>query len=353
MIKQRDSNIELYRIIAMLLIVAHHFSLHSGMIEMANKMPSTINALFVNVFGMWGKIGINCYLMITGYYMCTSNISLRKWLKLVCWVWFYNALLNALFMASGYVEYSIHTLLRALLPISRVGSQFASTFIIFYLFIPFLNVLIKSMSKRVYQWLLLLVALVFVFLPYFPVYVISLNYLSWFVCVYFYAAYIRIHIQETTKSKQFWRIVAIICIILSVVSVVVGSCTGLWSPCYLVMDSNALLALPTAIATFMYMKHVRLGQNKIINTIAASCFGVLLIHDNSEIMHQWLWHNTLHASDLYSLPIIHLIAWSLLVVFGVYLTCTIIDMIRMYCIEKPVFKMADKHYQKYQIWYNA
>lgn len=302
---------------------------------------------------MWGKIGINCYLMITGYYMCTSNISLRKWLKLVCWVWFYNALFNVLFMASGYAEFSIHTLLRAILPIGKVGSQFASTFIVFYLFIPFFNVLIKSLSKRAYQWLLILIALVFVLCPYCPVYVLSSNYLLWFVCVYFYAAYMRIHVQETAKSKQFWGITAIVFIVLSVVSVAIGSCTTLWSPYYLVMDSNALLALPTAIASFMYMKHVRIGQNKIINTIAASCFGVLLIHDNSTIMHQWLWHDTLHVSDLYNFPIAHLITWSLLVVFGVYMVCTVIDMIRFYCVEKPVFKIADKHFQKYQIWCNT
>lgn len=352
MIQHRDTNIELFRIIAMLLIVAHHFSLHSGMIEMASEMPRTINALFINLFGMWGKIGINCFLIITGYYMCTSTISLRKWMKLVLWIWFYNALLNLLFMACGYEKFTTYTLLRVLLPISRVGSQFASTFVVFYLSIPFLNELINNMDKRMHQWLLVLIALVFVILPYFPVYVLSFNYLLWFICVYFFAAYLRLHIDETLYGRKFWRKYAALSIFLAVTSVAVGTYTNLWEPYYFVADSNALLALPIAITTFMYMKRLKIKQSNFINTIAASSFGVLLIHDNSDIMHRWLWEDVLHVSELFNQPILNFVLWSILIVCAVYVLCTLIDAARLYFIERLLFNRLDKQCGKYKIWFN-
>lgn len=347
----RDSNVELYRIIAMLLIVAHHLSIHSGMIDMASEMPSNINALLVNLFGMWGKIGINCYLMITGYYMCTSQISLRKWMKLLFWIWFYKATLNTFFVVSGYMDISMHTILRILLPIDRVGGRFASTFIIFYLFIPYLNIIIKNLTKEKFQMLLILMALVFIILPYFPVYVISMTYLTRFIFVYFFAAYMRLY-AEDKKGKQFWGITSLLCICLSIGSVIIGTYTNLWTPFYFVIDTNALFALPTAITTFMFMKQVQLGQNKIINIIAGSCFGVLLIHDHNVIMQQWLWKETLHASDFMNLTSSMFIIRSIGIIFAVYSICTIVDIARYHIFEKPLFYVADKYLGKYKIWFN-
>ena len=80
--KHRDSNIELYRILVMLLIVAHHYVVNSGLIYDMNNVAISSRNVYFSLFGMWGKIGINCFVLITGYYMCTSKITLYKFLKL-------------------------------------------------------------------------------------------------------------------------------------------------------------------------------------------------------------------------------------------------------------------------------
>ena len=84
--KQRDSNLELFRIITMLLIVAHHFVVNSGLTATKgpiNASPTSQNSMFLLLFGAWGKIGINCFVMITGYFMCKSIITAKKFAKLV------------------------------------------------------------------------------------------------------------------------------------------------------------------------------------------------------------------------------------------------------------------------------
>lgn len=70
--KQRNSNLELCCIIVMLLIVAHHYVVNSVMAEEMAKEPLSSRSLFY-IFGMWGKTGINCFVMITGYFMCKSR----------------------------------------------------------------------------------------------------------------------------------------------------------------------------------------------------------------------------------------------------------------------------------------
>ena len=58
--KQRDSNLELMRIIAMLLIVAHHYVVNSDLTVPEGPIfadPMSKRSLFLLVFGAWGKSG--------------------------------------------------------------------------------------------------------------------------------------------------------------------------------------------------------------------------------------------------------------------------------------------------------
>lgn len=57
-IKKRDSNLELFRIITMLLIIAHHFVVNSGLKDMDGPIassPFTFNSLFLLIFGAWAR----------------------------------------------------------------------------------------------------------------------------------------------------------------------------------------------------------------------------------------------------------------------------------------------------------
>ena len=60
--KNRDSKLELYRIIVMLLIVAHHYVVSSGLTADGPIYtdPLSWRSLFLLLFGAWGKTGINC-----------------------------------------------------------------------------------------------------------------------------------------------------------------------------------------------------------------------------------------------------------------------------------------------------
>lgn len=100
----RSSNLELYRILIMLLIVAHHYVVNFGLFDVMNEDVLCANTTFFSLFGAWGKTGINCFLLITGYFMCKSNISLRKFLRLILWVVTYNILITVIFIIGGGIR---------------------------------------------------------------------------------------------------------------------------------------------------------------------------------------------------------------------------------------------------------
>ena len=93
----RNSNLELYRILLMLAIVAHHYVVNSGLMPVLDSEPLSLNSCFFYLFGMWGKTGINCFVLITGYFMCKSEITWQKFLKLILEVAFYKITIFCIF----------------------------------------------------------------------------------------------------------------------------------------------------------------------------------------------------------------------------------------------------------------
>lgn len=147
----RSSNLELYRIITMLLIVSAHYVNNSGLLDSEGPLyasPLSWRSLFLFVFGAWGKTGINCFVLITGYFMCKSHITWRKFAKLFFELMFYRIVISSIFWLSGYEQFTLIGLIKALIPVRNIGTGFTSAFLIFYLLIPFLNVDIQNMKER-------------------------------------------------------------------------------------------------------------------------------------------------------------------------------------------------------------
>lgn len=112
---------------------------------------------------------------------------------------------------------------------------------------------------------------------------------------------------------------------------------------FFVHDSNKPLAVATAVCAFLFFKNLKMGYSKVINTIAASAFGVLLIHANSDTMRQWLWRDTLNNAGHYAGNIyLH----AVVSVLAVYAICTLIDFVRIQLLEKPAFKLLDSKLNK-------
>lgn len=71
--QERQSNLELLRIIAMLVIVMHHYVVNSGLIQVIYDNPFNFNSMLLLILGWGGKTAINCYIFITGYFMCKKR----------------------------------------------------------------------------------------------------------------------------------------------------------------------------------------------------------------------------------------------------------------------------------------
>ena len=332
------------------MIIAHHYVVNSGLMDVMEKAPTSPNSIFFYLFGMWGKTGINCFVMITGYFMCKSNITIRKFLKLVLEVVFYNFFIYLVFVSFGKSDLSFKEAFLCFLPIKSITDGFTSCFIAFYLAIPFLNILVANLTKRQHQFLICLCLFIYTAIGMIPFLMVNMNYVSWFCVLYFISAYIRFYFNERNAKK--WGMLTILCTFLCIASVFsllyISEMRGhILKIYFFVSDSNKILALITAICSFMWFKNIKINYSKWINTIASSMFGVLLIHANSNTMRHWLWKDTLQNANHYGDN--HYILYALISVIAVFFICIIIDQIRIHSIEKYTFKQIDKILNKYSL----
>lgn len=343
---QRNSSIELLRIISMIMIVFHHFAVHGGFEWEASNV--TIPLFWYNFIIMGGKIGVDLFVLISGYFLVNSNgnvFNFRRILKFMGQVFFYSISIYVVFGICGLSDIGIKSLIKALFPITFSSWWFASTYFVLYLLHPFLNKLLHCLNKKNYQYLLVMLVVCWSIIPTFTMSQFQGNSLLWFMTLYAIAGYVKIYgFNNKFKSKHYWKMWGVFSILTyasSVVFVVLGVRWNVFaSYSTYFYGQEKLSVLLISLSLFMAFATMKMNYYKWINVIASSTFGVYLIHD-SGIIRPFLWidvfKNARYQESLMIIP------YSIIVVAIVYIVCTIIDLIRQMVFEKPFMIVVNKY----------
>ena len=330
------------------MIIAHHYVVNSGIMDAFEPRSTSANYIFLTLWGMWGKTAINLFILISGYFMCTSNLTIRRYCKVFLEYIYYELGIYLIMLIVGYEAVGLNRIFDLLFGIFRYANgsgNFLSSFLIFYLFIPFINIFIRSVTKAVLKKFVLLLIFVFTVFSTFFFNKYIFGEIFWFIAVYFIGAYLRLYPPVWSSSFKASRRLLILSLVLAYASVVlmiiIGAVIHNGSATFFVYDANKVGAILVSVMMFATFKNLRVCYSKVINLIAKTTFGILLIHANSSAMRRFLWNDLLHVDTFYSLPLISLICRSVLIVAGIFVVCSLIDMIRIYLIEKPVFNHFD------------
>ena len=144
---ERKSNFELLRLIAMFLVVLHHFCSH-GIILYWKIAPININPFNIQAcefLSIGGSIANNIFIIITGYFTITSSFKFKKVLKLYLQTLFYSLCIFCIFtLLSG------HNLLldsnHSLFPVNLNSYWFITNYLGLYLLSPIINIFIKKLN---------------------------------------------------------------------------------------------------------------------------------------------------------------------------------------------------------------
>ena len=345
----RNTSIELLRIISMIMIMFHHFAYHGNFEWNFNEV--TLPHLWYDFILMGGKVGVDIFVLISGYFLIENTEKLfqpKKLLKFWGQVVFYSIMTYLLSVMLRLNAFQIKQLIKVCLPITYPGWWFASTYFKLYLIHPFLNKLLHGLSKTEYQYLILMMVLCWSIIPTATTQLFESNSLLWFVTLYGIAGYVNLYGgNQKLQSKHYFSLYFMVLIITYTVSTTflfLGTKKEEWSTHAIdFFEIERLPILLMAITLFMGFVTLKMNYHKWINMIASATFGVYLIHDSSYIRY-YLWTNIFKINQYQDSTF--LILYSILVVFILYVSCTMIDLIRKKLVEKP-YMLFVNHYTYY------
>jgi len=338
---ERQSNVELLRIIAMLLIISHHFAVH-GKFDFADD-DLALNRFWVQFLTIGGKISVDCYVLITGYFLINSKkIKINKLIRLILQIQTYSLLTFSIGYYLKIDGFNLLTLVMYVFPISFDIWWFASNYVILYVLSTSINVLLNSYDKKGYRNFMILITVIWCILPTITSRFYCISDLIWFIYLYCLSGYLRKYpIWENLSSIKcigisiaFYLlifIIAIICDFLGVNNRFFAYMSGYF------FGMNKIPILLSAV--FLFIGFLKFNiKNRLINFISATTFGIYLLHD-SPALRIILWekvfkNNTYKYSNL-------LVPYSIGAILVVFIVSSIVEIIRSYTIEKLYLRLVD------------
>ena len=146
----RKSNIELLRIISMMLIVSTHLCNHYMDVP-GSVWPFPDGFVFMQTMKSVTYIAVNMYVLISAYFLCTSPFMSKRVLMTWAEVLFYSLVLGIPNILQGGM--SIKGMATVFFPVLMSEYWFATVFIGMLALSPFLNMCIKALNERSHRYL--------------------------------------------------------------------------------------------------------------------------------------------------------------------------------------------------------
>ena len=301
---KRQANFELLRIVAMLMIIVLHY-LNKGNIIMGYMTDSSIEintGRFIEAFCI---VSVNCYVLISGYFLVESAWKPERIITLVAQVLFYSVLIPIVLVFVGVISFgdlSIYDWLNFVLPIETEHYWFATAYLLMYVFAPLLAMGIRAVEKRTLQIVILVLVFYFsVWKSVLPVVIATDKYgyeYGWFLCLFLIAAYIRLYgcpaLERKTNALILYVGMGLGIFLLSVASGSLAKTIKGFSY-YTGMPAtyNHIFCLLGSVGLFMLFKDMKPWEGKAASMIARLSpytFGVYLLHEHILVRSEWmLW----------------------------------------------------------------
>lgn len=160
-IRNRESNLELLRIISILFVITLHYC-YRFIFNNSNFNILTLNNSFIHIMESTSICAVNIFLLISGYFQGSkANISIKKIFILFVEV----ILLNFMEMIIRGVLTSKHPGILNILYCFLPRNYYVWIYCAVYLFSPFVNKLLFSLTDTQYKKMVLCIFLTFFFIP--------------------------------------------------------------------------------------------------------------------------------------------------------------------------------------------
>ena len=293
----RQSNFELLRILAILMVVMEHFIRQSALLESSAVSSGLINALM----GSGARIAVNIFVIIGSWFMVDSDFRPGKALKLYLETAFYCIPITLAMAALGTAG-GAQNVIQGLLPFFGRPVWFATAYISLMLLTPFLNkafLLQPKAQSRLVGTLFVLVCITST-IPSFS----NIDYiadLSWFCVVYIAVGWAKKNDILTRFAICKWLLLAAGAIVYACLCIAAQNPSLAWPAKYWLDNIRTLPNIACALCAFIFFLRTDIGHIKLVNTFSRSIFAVYIVHQ-VPAFRKFLWKSICSADAISTLP---------------------------------------------------
>lgn len=339
--ERKNSSIEILRIVAMFFIVLSHCCVH-GLKDVESSI--FFNNVILDICVL-GNLGVVIFILITGYLSVNKDFKLKKIFKLE----FITITYSLLFLVIKQLvmgEVFLGELIKSFFPILSKRYWFMTAYICLYVFTPFINSFINSISKKKFLNLIYISVFSCFIIPTFTTADLYFNELFQFITLYCIGGYIRKYIISDHNIYKKTNRVLYMCVCCLVISAVIiegvaknNSILSEYSTYFFNRNSIFILLLGICILILVIEKGKEKESNKMINLISSTMLGVYLIHDNPSLR-TILWNDVIDLTEFVDKP--YLIVVLILTSIIILLVCITIELLRQKFLDKVFEKNAQK-----------
>ena len=140
----RASNLELLRILCMLLIIGDHLTGQGGIADYSTLPSSFVFCLI----GCGSRIACTVFVLVGSWFMCEQPYKTRRPLSLWLSLWLYTVPVTLLCRLAG-LDVSLGALRWAAFPAGTRQLWFISDYVVLLLCVPLLNRLLHGLPRRI------------------------------------------------------------------------------------------------------------------------------------------------------------------------------------------------------------
>lgn len=335
-INKRNASLDILRIVSMFLIIMIHFQGKTGWLRASDAVGLNSDWWLRWWILSFCNISVNCYVMLSGYFLINSKFRLSKVITLWLKVFFWSVFIWGICVFVFKDDVGIRQSLSAFLPISTYEYWFITNYIALYLFSPFINKLLLCLTRN--QHRSLIIVSVVLFSIWTTIFGDVFNghdgcNLLWFCTLYSIAAYIRLYGNDmVSKSKYIYLVtpfaVSVLYILIRYVCILLdhpGTSERF-------LPYASITCLIASYSFFRYFTLINVHPVKpisaIISFLSTTSLGVYLIHEHP-LARPYLWSFVEDYIDGSSQYYIYYFSEMIITCLLIYMVCSLAEYLRI------------------------
>lgn len=305
----------------------------------------TSGQVLLTIFGSWGQVGVDCFVLISAYFLVDSDGAKGKnMVKISLQTVFYSILTCGILIATDIEDYSVILFIKNAMSSLLGGYWFILPYCLMYVTAPYLNIGIRGMNNKqlrnIAAFLVTLTVILIGLLRRFS----SIGTYTWFVALYLLMAYLKRN--SDNLLKKYCRLGCITCftVNLAIILIFMKINGDLASKVNGLFHIGSPFILAQSLFLFYVFETRRQCSVRIINCIADCSLGVYLFHENyalyaNENNTGLIWDSIFGIGKSLCDNDTFFILRYLLAVLAVFAAGLIVDLLRKNLLERPLFRL--------------